>query len=107
MMNEKMRQKSKIAKALSAECRLLLLGWLNEPDHHFNDRLKLKGRRNAVAAPSIQQKWNVSDSTTKKHIWLLKVAGLVTVERHSRIHWVIRSSKGIAAARRAGHIYVR
>ena len=102
-----MRLQIRIAKALSIERRLLLLGWLDDPDTHFDNRWKLGGRRKAVAAPNIAQKWNVCSSTAKRHIGLLKSAGLVTVERKDHVHWVTRSSKGIAAARSVGHIYVR
>lgn len=106
-MDKKILRESKIAKALSAECRLLLLDWLREPDRHFDDRLKLPGRRKAVATQNIQQKWNVGGVTTTKHIGILKAAGLVNVERYNHLQWISRNSKGITAARSAGHIFVK
>ncbi len=106
-MKYKTSKASRIAKALAAERRLLLVGWLDDPDTHFRDRVKLKGRRNAVAAHNIEQKWNVCRSTTMKHIGILKSAGLITVERKGPVHWVTRCNRGIVNAHRAGHNYVR
>lgn len=99
--------KSKIAKALSSECRILLLGWLSDPDTHFKGREILPRRRSAVAIESIEQKWNVGNATARSHIWRLKSAGLVTVERAGGSHWISRNDPGIAQARKAGHLYVR
>lgn len=106
-MNDILCHESKIAKSLSAECRLLLLDWLREPHLHFSNRQKLKGQSNAVAAADIDLKWNVLGRTGRKHISLLEAAGLVTVERLNQVDWVTRNDEGIAAARSAGHTYVR
>ena len=100
------RRRSCIAKALSAECRLLLLHWLREPNSHFHGRANQPANRRAVSAPDIAQKWNFSSSTATKHIGLLKAAGLVTVERHDRVKWVTRNAKGLAVAKAAGHLYI-
>ena len=99
-------RRSCIAKALLAECRLLLLHWLREPDSHFRGRMKRPTNRRSVAALDIAQKWNVSGSTATKHIGLLKAAGLVNVEKRNRQKWVTRNAKGIAVATAAGHLYV-
>lgn len=106
-MNDKFRHEGIVVKALSAECRLLLLGWLREPDLHFNNRMKLTGQSNAVAATDIEQKWNVLSRTRRRHISLLAAAGVVTVERFYQVQWVTRNNEGIAAARSAGHTYVQ
>ena len=106
LMDNKVLRESKIAKALSSESRLLLLDWLREPERHFQNRLQWPRRRKVVATKNIQQKWNVGNLTTMKHIGILKAAGLITVERHNRLQWISRNTAGIAAARTAGHLYV-
>lgn len=98
--------KSRIAKALSSECRILLLSWLREPDQHSVAWSMLKGRPAAVAVHNIEQKWNVSNSTARSHIWRLKSAGLIDVKRIDGVHWVTRNAKGIATARRVGHLFL-
>jgi hypothetical protein len=105
-MNLKMSKQGRIAKALSAECRLFLIEWLREPDRYFVNRKRCAHRRQAVAVPDIQGKWNVCQGTAMKHIMVLAKAELVTVHKRDTIKWVSRSSRGIAAAKAFGYCYI-
>lgn len=106
-MNAKMQKHGKIAKALSSECRLLLIEWLREPDRHFVGRRSCPYRRQVVAVSDIQGKWNVAQGTAMKHILLLADAQLVTVSKRDKVRWITRNSRGLIAARALGYGYVR
>lgn len=106
-MKKELNRNSHINRALAVECRIQLLEWLIEPDRHFRDRVKRHRQIRFVAESDIEQKWNVTRSTARKHIHLLKAANLIQVDRLQKTNWIKRNHRGIAVAQAAGHIYIR
>ncbi|GAA0463660.1 metalloregulator ArsR/SmtB family transcription factor [Alkalibacillus silvisoli] len=91
-----------IYKALSNEMRLEILRWLKEPEKHF-DNPPDKSPRNidekgGVCVGVIQQKTNLSQSTTSQYLSMMQKAGLLKSERRGKWTYYRRNENTIQEA---------
>ena len=69
-----------IFKALSNKTRLLILGWLKDPEQNFPEQAA-NGFDNGVCVGQIQNKAGLTQSTVSEYLSTLQRAGLVKSTR--------------------------
>lgn len=86
----------RIFKALSNPIRLKILGWLKTPEEHFPPHQKVAGFEQGVCVAFIQQKAQLSQSTTSQYMIILHQAGLVIPTRVGKWTYYKRDEQMIA-----------
>jgi ArsR family transcriptional regulator len=73
-----------IFKALSNPLRIQILTWLRTPDEHFSEMIHLPDHEKGkgyVCVSAIQEKAEVTQSTTSHYLNLMRQAGLLSCKR--------------------------
>ena len=86
----------RIFKALSNPTRLKILGWLKTPERHFPPHQNVEGYEQGVCVAFIQEKAQLSQSTTSQYMIILYQAGLVIPTRIGKWTYYKRNEQMIA-----------
>jgi DNA-binding transcriptional ArsR family regulator len=93
--------KSRIARALASDKRILILEWLKEPTRHFPLQKDGDLEKDGVCGILIAGKLGVSHPTASEHLRILSDAGLLRPKRIKQWIFYKRDAPGLKVARRA------
>ncbi len=82
-----------INKVLSNRTRLLILGWLKDPENHFPPHPELGHFDDGVCVQFIHDKTGLSQSTVSHYLSLMQKAGLIIPTRHGKWTYYKRDEK--------------
>ncbi|KSU88325.1 helix-turn-helix domain-containing protein [Priestia flexa] len=89
-----------IFKVLGNETRLEMLKWLKDPMEHFDKPTahlsKTISDKGGICVGDIQERANLSQSTTSHYLSMLQRIGLLESERHGKWTYYRRNEKKIA-----------
>ena len=88
-----------LVKALANEKRLLILGWLRDPEAHFPPQRDGDLVRDGVCSLLIAEKLQVSQPTCGEHLKVLSRAGLIKGKKIKQWVFYRRAEDQIAAAK--------
>jgi DNA-binding transcriptional ArsR family regulator len=88
-----------LVKALANEKRLLILGWLRDPEAHFPPQRDGDLVRDGVCSLLIAEKLQVSQPTCGEHLKVLSRAGLITGKKIKQWVFYRRAEDQITAAK--------
>ena len=88
-----------LVKALANEKRLLILGWLRDPEAHFPPQRDGDLVRDGVCSLLIAEKLQVSQPTCGEHLKVLSRAGLIKGKKIKQWVFYRRAEDQITAAK--------
>ncbi len=86
-------------KALASDKRLLILGWLRDPEAHFPPQRDGDLVRDGVCSLLIAEKLGVSQPTCGEHLKILSRAGLIAGKKIKQWVFYRRVDERIASAK--------
>lgn len=90
---------AELLKALANEKRLLVLGWLRDPEAHFPPQRDGDLVRDGVCSLLIAEKLGVSQPTCGEHLKVLSRAGLIRGKKIKQWVFYQRDEQRIAEAK--------